>query len=102
MAKVLEGFWYSEREPHLPMPVPGEMEDREGFVAALRRLQSRLPTTAYRGWSNCRICGGMNGSEEYKHGVWEWPSGYLHYIVEHGVVPSPEFEAMVRAEAGVR
>jgi hypothetical protein len=53
----------------------------------------------YKGWSNCRICGRMNGSEEYVfriNGVkFRFPSGLMHYYTDHNVKPSPEFKAAI-------
>ena len=44
---------------------------------------------AYRGYSNCRICGCRNGSNELeiKKGdtIYMIPEGYLHYLIDHKV-----------------
>lgn len=49
------------------------------------------PVQAYHGSSKCRFCNVLNGSAEYDFKHWVWPTGYLHYITDHDVVPSPEF-----------
>jgi hypothetical protein len=46
---------------------------------------------AYMGYSNCRVCGKINGNEEYTDGKYVWPEGYLHYITEHNVIPPYSF-----------
>ena len=45
------------------------------------------------GYSWCRLCldKKRNGSREYKLDKISWPQGYLHYILEHNVIPSKEF-----------
>jgi len=99
-----EGFWWSDREPHLPFPMPNEdpfsVFDYDNFVMALTYLEKDPDTTntAYRGWSNCRICGCMNGSVTYHRGDWSWPEGYAHYIKEHKVRPSLAFNIFISNE----
>jgi hypothetical protein len=31
------------------------------------------------------------------HARWEWTAGFRHYIVEHDVQPSPEFQDFIYA-----
>lgn len=96
MNKQREGFWFSTREPWFPKPVPSvDWPGRDAFVAKLRKLESTLEPAAYRGVSPCRLCDKTNGNEEYTSGRWTWPSGFLHYIVDHGVRPSLAFEEFV-------
>jgi hypothetical protein len=33
---------------------------------------------------------------DFSMDVWEWPEGFRHYVAEHEVRPSPEFELFVR------
>ena len=53
------------------------------------------------GHSTCRICGRAdNGDSEYSDGMYVWPSGFGHYVSEHGVRPPAEFvEHALRATA---
>jgi hypothetical protein len=99
MTTVLqEGFWWSEQEPWYPMPQPytGPWHDRALFIEQLKFVQERCQVRAYRGSSSCRLCDNRrNGSETYSSTGWEWPSGYLHYIEEHGVRPSLAFEKFI-------
>jgi len=54
---------------------------------------------SYCGSAKCRICGKDNGDSEYIINTnkenWTFPSGYMHYIVDHGVTPSKEFERFI-------
>jgi len=68
------------------------------FPAVLWFLQRPEHKVPYRGWSNCRVCGCMNGSEDYLRDGYTWPSGYIHYITAHGVrPPQPFIAAAVKA-----
>jgi hypothetical protein len=47
------------------------------------------------GYSYCRLCGCENGSESFSLENWEWPQGFRHYLVDHLVRPSPEFDLFI-------
>jgi hypothetical protein len=47
------------------------------------------------GHSTCRLCGKQNGASEYTVEHWTWPEGFQHYVLEHGVRPSPHFERFI-------
>jgi len=50
----------------------------------------------YRGSSTCRCCGHpWNGSHEYNFQGWTWPSGYMHYLRDHNVLPDEGFKQFV-------
>jgi hypothetical protein len=102
VSAMREGFWRSAAEPHLPMPtVDAEWHDRNTFISRLVALQRRARSTAYKGSAPCRLCDRRrNGSETFSLLGWEWPSGYLHYLTDHGVRPSAAFEAFVSAHSG--
>jgi hypothetical protein len=97
MSKIInEGFWYSKYEPNLPKPVDsGDWAEKEQFILKLEKLQNTLSPVGYKGWSTCRICNCMNGSEEYSYKNFVWPSGYLHYIRDHNVHPSDKFKKLI-------
>ena len=99
----LEGFWYSVYEPHFPHPVASVDFDnwinKEKFIAALNAVENKLAVkTSYRGFSLCRICESRNGSTEFELQGWRWPVGLKHYIVEHQVKPSTEFEEFILSQ----
>ena len=107
-----EGFWYSEYEPDLPMPVPNDSPwvGQEGFIKALDRIESRLNALAmgpggdiyvlsFRGWSQCRVCNCGNGSTQFLLRHWTWPEGLRHYIEVHNVKPSPEFIDLIMQDS---
>lgn len=91
-----EGFWFSPSEPDLPVPeCHVDWPARDRFLERLATLEEQAGKRSYRGVSPCRVCGMGNGSKTLSLGAWEWPSGYAHYLREHGVRPSPAFEGFV-------
>lgn len=98
-----EGFWYSKYEPDLPMPVanPEPWEGQDTFLAALEKVEGKASCTAYRGWSNCRLCQKFNGNEEHDHKGWSWPAGFRHYVAEHNVRPTSEFILFILNEVSM-
>lgn len=89
-----EGFWYSEHEPDLPMPVPGELTPGQALEIynLIRKKEKQANKTAYRGHSKSRIDNTVVGSQEYSTSEWKWPDGFAsHYVLQHLVKPSDEF-----------
>ena len=95
-----EGFWKSSYEPDLPFPTSNDTqwEGQTPFVRQLEQVEQVAHCEAYRGSSTCRICGCLNGHRQYTHKGWTWPEGLLHYITEHNVQPSFEFQKMINKE----
>jgi len=94
-----EGFWRSslEADENLPWPQPEQKwHQRAAFLGMLDRAETDAQIVSYRGYSHCRICRCSNGSQSFRLDIWEWPSGFRHYVAEHEVCPSPEFEAFIR------
>lgn len=93
-----EGYWRNSSHPELPEPkaysLPWDRKDE--FVQQLKEVQATLTPDAYRGISICRICQKANGNEEYFLNRWRWPSGFLHYVEEHNVIPTGEFARMIQ------
>jgi len=54
-------------------------------------LNHGLAVVAYMGFSTCRICGRENGNLDLSDGQYIWPSGFAHYVEEHGVRPPQAF-----------
>lgn len=95
-----EGFWQSSMEPDLPMPVADvDWPERDAFLGRFAKAESMARKLAYRGMSRCRVCGKTNGCQTMSLNGWEWPSGFLHYVRDHGVKPSDDFIAFVDAVA---
>lgn len=46
---------------------------------------------AYMGYSPCRLCGKDNGCLELSDGVYVWPEGLAHYLIDHSVRPPEPF-----------
>lgn len=50
----------------------------------------------YMGYSYCRVCGfAANGCLEIYYGNYIFPDGYLHYILDHHIEVSIEFQKYV-------
>lgn len=107
---IIVGYWKSNSEPYFPVPKPNRWKgqtNKENFMDWLWKFIKKhlKQDLAYRGWSNCRICGAKNGSHEYKirfkakssdedeqYIVTMFiPSGFFHYINEHDVKPNLKF-----------
>ena len=83
------GYWYSEREPNLPMPDVG-YDPVDSSV--IEYLEQGDVLEQYRGFSGCRICGFVpNGSRCLTDGIYQWPEGLAHYVREHSTPLPIEF-----------
>lgn len=87
------GYWYSNREPHLPkaQDAVGEWSIPDLKPVVINYLKSQPVVKHYDGWSNCRFCHRTNGATCLSDGVYIWPEGYAHYLEKHNVVPPQEF-----------
>jgi hypothetical protein len=95
---LYEGHWRSSvrESSELPWPKPDpQWRERATFLARLDRVELTATRIVYRGFSMCRLCGRRNGHESFRSARWEWPAGFRHYIAEHDVHPSPEFEDFI-------
>lgn len=96
-----EGFWWSESEPHLPMPHQQPEAVEQDFIDNLLYVENIAGNIKYKGYSTCRICNNnkKNGSLEYKHNGYRWPQGLIHYFVCHNVHPTAEFKQFIEEQA---
>ena len=74
--------------------------ERADFLRILSRVETKAERIKYRGASICRICQEQNGHEAFRLLEWEWPAGYRHYLAEHAVRPTAEFEVFIRSKDG--
>jgi hypothetical protein len=98
-----EGFWRQavDDTSRRPWPTPDPAwADREGFLKRLDEVQRTATVIDFMGHSRCRLCGRPNGASEFSEGGWTWPEGLRHYIADHQVRPSPDFEDFVLSQAG--
>jgi len=87
MRLILIGYWKGPRDPRWPDPQAfvdpsWDAEEREDVADYLRY---GMVSGAFMGLSECRFCGKRNGSLELTDGVYVWPQGLAHYLIEHGV-----------------
>lgn len=98
-----EGFWYSKGKPNLPKPKMmsewAKTGGPEKFAKLLNKVQIRARERHFKGRSTCRVCGCSNGSSEFSYKNVVWPSGLMHYIVDHNVKPSDKFIKFITKEA---
>lgn len=103
MEPIYAGYWrryengehkpFTPHDSHLPWPQGNVLtsEEVDHALQILARLETRpdVRLRAYRGWSNCRLCGHRNGYCEYELTIgnveYRWPEGLRHYIAEHRV-----------------
>jgi hypothetical protein len=102
---IYVGYWatYDKNWYGLPVENWEGWNDKNLYNEFVTKLEKKLKEgvkVGYRGWSDCRICGKNNGSEEYKirlnkdkYGATHIviPSGYIHYIVDHKIKPHKWF-----------
>lgn len=81
------GYWYSKREPDLPMPTESIIFDPK----VVEYLKAGTVKHQWKGFSSCRICGVPNGSKCLTDGKYIWPEGLAHYVEEHGTSLPEEF-----------
>ena len=114
------GFWYSETDPTLPMPViakinhstvasPGNLwsttfiEKCKQLVAFLDKLHNQtykntdnFSCQSYRGMSPCRLCDNQcNGNMEITFNGYVFPEGLMHYIIDHNIIIDQKFMKMI-------
>lgn len=76
-------------------PIDNQFIDK--FIKIMNKCYDDDDYTQFLGLSKCRLCNKMNGSGEYiinneKNGIKFYvPEGYIHYLKDHNVHPSPEF-----------
>ena len=107
----VEGYWRSVCKCDIcyeytsmydyPISQPTKIDDI--FIEKLKNIMSKIEKTicinasftTYCGDSICRICNEKNGCGEFKITnnkiTYKFPSGYIHYLEDHNVHPSPEF-----------
>jgi hypothetical protein len=99
------GYWRSEASDGLPDPadwIDVTMSDEERWAVA-DYLDGGFVTSSECGWSNCRICGRMNGHREVSDGSYVWPQGLSHYVRDHWVrLPSEVVAHATRRLADIR
>jgi len=96
MQSRIEGYWRAPYAMDLPMPVTDvEWPERLHFLTLLDEAEEAAREHHTKGMSKCRVCGEMNGSVEYELGGWRWPEGLRHYLSDHGVRPTHDFEAFI-------
>jgi hypothetical protein len=64
-----------------------KIEHPDEYAVVLAYLRNPERTEQYRGWSNCRVCGCNNGSQDWFKGPFRYPQGYVHYLTNHGFKP---------------
>ena len=101
-------YWYGtdEESKKYPMPVENSWNDtperKEEFLKKLRALLSKSSAIHYKGFSTCRLCGKVNGSQEFEVRTelmtFYIPEGYLHYLTDHNVQPDEDLYGILLGE----
>ena len=90
------GFWsggYGDNSnyPDVQDFIDPNWDDLDTIEVVVAHLKNGDECNAYKGSSTCRVCGETNGSRELTDGTYVWPSGFLHYVLEHAVKPPKHF-----------
>lgn len=98
-----EGYWYSISAPEYPMPVSQINPISDAVLSKFDMVCAQARVKKYKGHSPCRLCDKeKNGCSEYRITIgdteWAVPYGFRHYLVEHNVHLSPEFEKAILGE----
>lgn len=101
MEERIEGYWRRTEgeDSELPWPVVDHAWPNQAFLRALENAEDRAGGMDYMGFSTCRLCGCTNGASEFELHGWVWPEGFKHYVADHNVRPTKEFEAFVLSSA---
>jgi hypothetical protein len=102
------GFWKSGSEPEseseLPSPIISDNIYGDDFIKKCNEWSNVSVSlydprvVHYMGYSNCRICGELNGTKEFTYGGFTFPSGIFHYVTEHNIEIDEEFVQMILNE----
>lgn len=87
------GYWGRKIGDDLPMPVPTGDEPDQDIINYLKAGDVHTP---WLGYSTCRLCGCMNGTECLTDGTYMWPSGLAHYVEVHWIEMDEDFVAHVK------
>jgi len=99
----LIGYWEGPQSPGWPNVehFVDEMWDTSEREIVAQALDRGLYFRGYMGYSNCRLCGKLNGTSEYTDGVYVWPEGLSHYVRKHHVRLPDEFVRHVFESSGM-
>ena len=97
---ILIGYWsggYADRGwPDVGEFVDEDWDEDEGVDVGLY-LRNGLVARAWMGFSPCRLCdNATNGNLDLTDGVYIWPEGLAHYVLDHHVRLPREFIEHVR------
>lgn len=104
--QITIGYWRHQDDKEGAWPEANtERPDQDAVIDRLKEAVRKGFVIGYRGWSNCRLCGKINGSRELEiiRGDTKWviPEGYVHYLEEHRVGYDPVLlEALESAHSG--
>lgn len=90
----VEGYWYSEQEPHRPKPIPNALTDKESreIFLLIREKEKRALKRRSKGSSKSRITGERLGNVTFQTNEFSWPGDFAeHYVLTHKVMPSQDF-----------
>ena len=80
------GFW-SKDGKEIPVDKDWKKKNIFAYESVVKYLEDPDRTTDYKGTSICMVCRKQNGSQEFNKDGFIYPSGYVHYITSHNVVP---------------
>lgn len=84
------GYWSENIKPQNFVDESWDTNQRDDVISYLNSTRAET-LHRWRGYSSCRFCDKRNGSTCLTDGTYAWPSGFAHYLEEHGVKPDMEF-----------
>lgn len=105
VAQVAIGYWRGKDQRSMelvfPMPIADSGIDRDiDRHKTLADIEQYATVIGFRGFSRCRICGCVNGSQEYifqplsNGAVYRWPKGLMHYFNAHKIAVPDELHEL--------
>ncbi|MBM0128153.1 hypothetical protein IMY96_25640 [Pimelobacter simplex] len=99
---ILIGYWSgghgsNETWPAVSDFIDHDWDEEERFDVGTY-LKYGLVARAWMGYAPCRLCDKQtNGNLDLTDGVYLWPEGLAHYVLDHKVRPPEEFVRHVHA-----
>lgn len=90
----LIGYWLGEPSqnwPDIQAFIDKKMDSHQKTKVVAYLANKGVKCNVFMGISRCRICDCPNGNSERTDGVYLWPEGLAHYVLEHNVKLPQEF-----------
>ena len=98
------GYWIDSDNNELPHPAAfiDPTWDLNERTAVAKYLNVGRQVMTSSGRSPCRICRAANGFDDFTDGVFQWPEGLAHYVLDHAVrLPGDVIQHVLRSDGSL-